>query len=34
MDDSQSKAFTYISNRVSSTAASIDCPNSKTLTLS
>lgn len=29
MNDSQSKAFTYISNRVSSTVASIDCPNSK-----
>lgn len=29
MDDSQSKAFTYISNRVSSTVASINCPNSK-----
>ncbi|MEK5145201.1 Ger(x)C family spore germination protein [Paenibacillus sp. FSL M7-0134] len=28
MDDSQSKAFTYISNRVSSTVASIDCPYS------
>ncbi|MGY5486911.1 Ger(x)C family spore germination protein [Paenibacillus sp. ALE2] len=29
MNDSQSKAFTYISNRVSSTVASIDCPNSE-----
>lgn len=29
MDESKSKAFTYITNRVSSTVASIDCPDSK-----
>lgn len=29
MDESQSKALTYISNRVSSTVASVDCPYSK-----
>lgn len=29
MDESKSKAFTYISNRVSSTVSSISCPNQK-----
>lgn len=29
MDESKSKAFTYITNRVSSTVGSIDCPDSK-----
>lgn len=29
MDESKSKAFTYIKNHVSSTVASIDCPDSK-----
>ncbi|WKL01936.1 Ger(x)C family spore germination C-terminal domain-containing protein [Paenibacillus amylolyticus] len=29
IEESKSKAFTYISNRVSSTVASVSCPNSK-----